>query len=98
MAGGVVRDEFVNDPNGFRDGGSGSDTAMDDLKPDAQPQVYSLYRVYQKHSSERETRGRRKRPHRGPSQWLAVVCKMSVLTIQMGSGMVAVLLVLPWMI
>ena len=51
MAGGGVRDECVNDPNGFRDGGSASDTLMDDLKPDAQPQASSFYRIYQKYSS-----------------------------------------------
>ena len=37
-----------------------------------------------------------KRPHRGPSQWLAVVCEMSMLSSQTGSGMLAVLLILPW--
>ena len=45
MAGGGVQDECVNDPNGFRDGGSGSDAAMHDLKPGAQPQESSLYRI-----------------------------------------------------
>ena len=96
MAGGGVRDECVNDPNGVRDGGSASDTGMDDLK------MLSLGRlrfaVYQTYSSGRETRGRFKRPHRRPSQLLAVACEMSVLTIQTGAGMVAVLLVLPWTI
>ena len=49
MAGGCVRDECVNDPNGFRDGGSASDTDMHDLQPGAQPQESSLYRtVYTK--------------------------------------------------
>ena len=45
MAGGGVRDECVNNPNGFRDGGSASDTAMDDLKPGAQPWASSFYRI-----------------------------------------------------
>ena len=45
MAGGGVQDECVNDPNGFRDGGSASDTTMGDLKPDAQPQESSLHRI-----------------------------------------------------
>ena len=45
MAGGGVRDECVNDPNGFRDGGSASDTAMDIVKPDAQPWASSFYRI-----------------------------------------------------
>ena len=45
MAGGGVQDECVNDPNGFRDGGSASDTAMHDLKPDAQSRASSLYRI-----------------------------------------------------
>ena len=31
------RTRHVNDPNGFRDGGSASDTTMGDLKPDTQP-------------------------------------------------------------
>ena len=44
-AGGGVRDECVNDPNGFRDGGSASDTAMDDVKPNAQPWASSLCRI-----------------------------------------------------
>ena len=34
-----------NDPNGFRDGGSASNSAMDDLKPDAQPWASSLCRI-----------------------------------------------------
>ena len=34
MAGGDVRDECVNNPTRFRDGGSASGTTMDDLKPD----------------------------------------------------------------
>ena len=38
------------------------------------------------------------RPHRGPSQWLAVACEMSVLSTQTGSGMVAVLLIPQWKI
>ena len=45
MAGGGVRDECVIYPNGIRDGGSESDTAMDDLKPDAQPWSSSFYRI-----------------------------------------------------
>ena len=44
-AGGGVRDECVNNPNGFRDVSSASDTAMDDLKPDAQPWSSSFYRI-----------------------------------------------------
>ena len=43
MAGSGVQDESLNDPNGFREGGSASDTAMDDLNPDAQPQASSSY-------------------------------------------------------
>ena len=44
-AGGGVRDECVNNPKGIRDVSSASDTAMDDLKPDAQPQASSPYRT-----------------------------------------------------
>ena len=44
MAGGGVQDECVNNPNGIRDGGSASDTAMDDLNPDAQAWASSFYR------------------------------------------------------
>ena len=45
MAGGGVQDECVNDPNGFRDGGSASDTTMGDVKPDAHPWAFSLCRI-----------------------------------------------------
>ena len=45
MAGGGVRDECVNNPNGIRDDGSASDMAMDDLKPDPQPWASSLYPI-----------------------------------------------------
>ena len=79
-----MQDECVNNPNGIRDGGSAPDTVMDDLNPDAQAWASSFYHTYQKYSSGCETRGRLKRPHRGPSQWLAVVCEMSVSTTQTG--------------
>ena len=45
MAGGGVRDECVIYPNGFWDGGSASDTAVENLNPDAQPQASSIYRI-----------------------------------------------------
>ena len=45
MAGGGVQDECVNNPNGIRDCSSASDTAMDDLNPDAQAWASSFYRI-----------------------------------------------------
>ena len=40
-----AKDECVNNPNGIRDGGSESDTAMDDLKPGAQPWASSFFHI-----------------------------------------------------
>ena len=51
MAGSGVRDGSVDDQDGFRAGGSASDTAMDDLKPDAQPQGCPRVTIERKYSS-----------------------------------------------
>ena len=45
MAGAGVQNQWVIYPNGFRDGGSASDIAMDDLKPDALPWASSFYHI-----------------------------------------------------
>ena len=44
MAGGGARDECVNDPDGFKNGGSASTIGMHDQKPDAQHWASSFYR------------------------------------------------------
>ena len=41
---GGVRDECVNDPDGFKNGGSAATIGMHDLKPDAQHWASSFYR------------------------------------------------------
>ena len=45
MAGSGVQDERLNDPDGFREGGTAFATAMDDLNPDAQSRVSSSYHL-----------------------------------------------------
>ena len=44
-AGSGVRDERLNDPDGFREGGTAFATAMDDLNPDDQSRVLSLIHI-----------------------------------------------------
>ena len=90
-----MQDECVNNPNGIRDCGSASDTAMDDLKPGAQPWASSFYRIPKVLGWTCDKRV----TQTGASRAIAMAggaCEMSVLTIQTGLGMVAVLLILPW--
>ena len=74
MAGSGVRDERVNDQDGFMEGGSASDTAMDDLNPDAQPQASSSYHTMKVTQVDVRHKGEsngRIATHRDGWQWCA---------------------------